>query len=368
MMAYALSLFTLIFTVLLIFLKDEIQTTIVLVKTATMVIKDVPIMMIWPFTTILAEIALFIYIILVGAFIITSKPEKYADMMDKVNSTDVASGAVSGSANDFQRFCLIVHFFGFLWTANFFLGVGTTVIACVAANWYFYRNAEDVDGEPNPNKAKWKMILGLRMVVRYHLGSIAFGSLIIAIIQMLRVVLEYIDRKTKEAQGDSCLLRLTMKCCKYCMWCLEKTVKFITSLSYIYVAINGDSFCKACRSTFGLLLKYPGQTAICKAVEKVLVMISCTVIPLCATLIFYADATAKGYKNAIYGCMLVFAMGLIISRAFGVVFETTCSTLFLSAFQDKDEYQGKFMTPELKDCLNIPDDDDGGKPEAAAAE
>ena len=30
---------------------------------------------------------------------------------------------------------------------------------------------------------------------RYHLGSIAFGSLIIAIIQIIRVMLEYIDHK-----------------------------------------------------------------------------------------------------------------------------------------------------------------------------
>ena len=32
---------------------------------------------------------------------------------------------------------------------------------------------------------------------RYHIGSLAFGSLIIAIIQMMRVVLEYLDHKIK---------------------------------------------------------------------------------------------------------------------------------------------------------------------------
>lgn len=32
---------------------------------------------------------------------------------------------------------------------------------------------------------------------RYHLGSLAFGSLIVAIIQLIRVFLEYIDHKLK---------------------------------------------------------------------------------------------------------------------------------------------------------------------------
>jgi len=34
-------------------------------------------------------------------------------------------------------------------------------------------------------------------VCRYHWGSLAFGSLLIAIVQMIRVVLEYFDRKLK---------------------------------------------------------------------------------------------------------------------------------------------------------------------------
>ena len=33
---------------------------------------------------------------------------------------------------------------------------------------------------------------------RYHLGTLAFGSLIIAIIRMIRVMIEYIEEKLKE--------------------------------------------------------------------------------------------------------------------------------------------------------------------------
>lgn len=36
----------------------------------------------------------------------------------------------------------------------------------------------------------------------YHTGSLAFGSLIIAVVQMVRIVLEYLDHKLKGKLRD----------------------------------------------------------------------------------------------------------------------------------------------------------------------
>ena len=38
-------------------------------------------------------------------------------------------------------------------------------------------------------------------VGRYHLGSLAFGSFIIAVVQMVRIMLEYIDHKLKGSEN-----------------------------------------------------------------------------------------------------------------------------------------------------------------------
>ena len=35
---------------------------------------------------------------------------------------------------------------------------------------------------------------------RYHLGTVAFGSLLIALVQLIRVILEYVDHKLRESQ------------------------------------------------------------------------------------------------------------------------------------------------------------------------
>ena len=42
----------------------------------------------------------------------------------------------------------------------------------------------------------------LHVSFRYHLGSLAFGSLLIAIVQIIRVGLEYLDRKLKGSENQ----------------------------------------------------------------------------------------------------------------------------------------------------------------------
>jgi len=99
--------------------------------------------------------------------------------------------------------------------------------------------------------------IGTRTRRRFHLGSIAFGSLIIAIVQFIRLVLAYLDRKTKAMQvgwqwlragrgfsataaatvltgvfvpwqDKSKIWKVIFKCVACCLWCFEKCLKFIS--------------------------------------------------------------------------------------------------------------------------------------------
>jgi len=44
-------------------------------------------------------------------------------------------------------------------------------------------------------------ICSLYVYCRYHMGSVAFGSLLIAICQLIRIILEYLDRKLKGSEN-----------------------------------------------------------------------------------------------------------------------------------------------------------------------
>ena len=50
---------------------------------------------------------------------------------------------------------------------------------------------------------------------------------------------------TRNAHAHAMHVQVAIKCTRCCLWCLEKCLQFITGYAYIFVALNGDSFCTA---------------------------------------------------------------------------------------------------------------------------
>lgn len=67
------------------------------------------------------------------------------------------------------------------------------VISGAVAQWYFTANKKD-------DLPRTPCVSACCRTARYHLGSIAFGSFLIALVQLIRIALAYIDQKTKAAQ------------------------------------------------------------------------------------------------------------------------------------------------------------------------
>lgn len=89
--------------------------------------------------------------------------------------------------------------------------------------------------------------------VRFHLGTLAFGSLIITICRIIQLVLEYIDRKLKKFENP--VTKAILCCCKCLFYCLENFLRFLNKNAYIMTAIHGTAFCTSARNAFELLLR-----------------------------------------------------------------------------------------------------------------
>lgn len=87
----------------------------------------------------------------------------------------------------------------------------------------------------------------------YHLGTVAFGSLIITICRVIRVILEFIDQKLKRYDNE--VTKCLLCCCKCFFWCLEKFLRFLNKNAYIMCAIHGKAFCTSARDAFNLLMR-----------------------------------------------------------------------------------------------------------------
>ena len=99
----------------------------------------------------------------------------------------------------------IYNLFGFFWGLFFIEALDQMVLAGAFASWYWVLNKKDVPKMP--------LMSSFYRTFRYHIGTLAFGSLIIAIIRMIRVMIEYIEDKLKQHHQDNPLVKVPIFYC-----------------------------------------------------------------------------------------------------------------------------------------------------------
>ena len=113
----------------------------------------------------------------------------------------------------------------------------------------------------------------LQRTVRYYLGSIAFGSLLIAIIQAIRLAFLYLQKQMEQAGKGSVLIRWLFFCIQACLKCLQSLVEAVTTNAYIFVALKGDSFCASGGRVFKLIINHGAVFAAVNVLGTIIVFL-----------------------------------------------------------------------------------------------
>ena len=95
-------------------------------------------------------------------------------------------------------------------------------IAGAIARFYYAKGSM----EAMPRSPVWS---SFKVTLIYHMGTVAIGSFIIALVIFIRIVLEFIQRRTKflaRAKYTS-WVKYLMACISCFLWILEKIVRFI---------------------------------------------------------------------------------------------------------------------------------------------
>jgi len=195
--------------------------------------------------------------------------------------------------------------------------------------------------------------------MRYHLGSAAFGAFVIAVCQLIRYMLATLDWYTKDLQDSNLFFRMAIKCSQCAMYCLQKTIEFVSYFGFVYIALEGKNFCWSCKETFKFLLtpKNAVQTAVNKVVEKLVVLIIAWTTPTLMALVCYGwlsnNSEYMQDNNPLYPCVLVWIGSFALAGAIATVFECTIDTIFLCSFKDAAEYDGKYMSKDMRKAFGI---------------
>ncbi|ENN75884.1 choline transporter-like 1 [Dendroctonus ponderosae] len=145
-----------------------------------------------------------------------------------------------------------VYFIGLIWTSEFIMACQQMVIAGAVAHW-FYRHKY---------KSNDHVCYSIGKLIKYHLGSVALGSLIITIFKIPRLLLMYLhERFTRNKEKGNECASCGLKCCICCFYCLEKFIRYLNHNAYTVIAIDGSNFCKAAGTAFEVLTSHALQVA-----------------------------------------------------------------------------------------------------------
>ena len=222
-----------IFLLLIIFLCDRIKFSVRVIKTVSEMFFSVPSLFFFPIFIYIIMFIWWIYIIGVATVIFgagTLERENVKIYDGDEYKTDVVRMKYDTVLQGFA----IYHFVGFLWVSFFISALSEMSIAGVVAEYYFSTEEERND------LPRFMCLRSFLRSLRYHTGSLALGSLIITICRLIRIVLEYLDQKTKDSQNS--VVKCLIKCCKCCCWCLEKFLKYLNRNTYVMIAMHGYNF------------------------------------------------------------------------------------------------------------------------------
>ncbi|XP_068106385.1 choline transporter-like protein 4 [Hyperolius riggenbachi] len=253
----------------------------------------------------------------------------------------------------------IYNVFGFLWCMNFVIALGQCVLAGAFASYYWaFHKPKDIPFFP--------VSAAFMRTLRYHTGSLAFGSLILTIVQMIRIILEYLDHKLKGAHNPC--TRFLLCCLKCCFWCLEKFIKFLNRNAYIMIAVYGKNFCVSAKNAFKLLMRNILRVVVLDKVTDLLIFFGkLIVVGGVGVLAFFFfsgrlpipnDAFKSPTLNYYWIPILTVVVGsYMIAQGFFSVYNMCVDTLFLCFLEDLERNDGSpekpyYMSKSLMSILN----------------
>ncbi|XP_049900140.1 choline transporter-like protein 2 isoform X2 [Epinephelus moara] len=387
-----LAIVEVIIILLLIFLRKRIMIAIALIKEASRAVGHVMSSLFYPLLTFALLALVIAYWAITAVFLSTSNEQVYKvfntseceysrETCDpKTFNTSNASSqcpdaeclfAFYGGETLYHKYLILFQFYNvflFFWCANFVTALGQVTLSGAFASYYWaFKKPDDIPAYP--------IFSSLGRALRYHTGSLAFGSLILSIVQVIRVILEYLDHKLKGAQNRCA--KFMLSCMKCCFWCLEKCIKFLNRNAYIMIAIYGKSFCPSARDAFFLLMRNIIRVAVLDKVTDFLLFLGkLLIVGIVGIFSFFffsgkirAVEDAAPSLNYYWVPILTVVVGsYLIAHGFFSVYAMCVDTLFLCFCEDLERNDGSserpyFMSPELHDILSktkrLEEDHDG---------
>ncbi|KAJ8501396.1 hypothetical protein OPV22_011948 [Ensete ventricosum] len=240
---------------------------------------------------------------------------------------------------------------------KFIIACSSTVIAGSVASYYWAR------GEISQEIPFLPVFSSTKRLLRYNLGSVALGSLIVSIVEWVRFILEALRRRIRH--GDpapvTCIGKLMSTSSQCCLGCIDWTIKSVNRNAYIMIAITGKGFNRASAIATGLIMNNILRIGKVNVIGDVILYLGKLCVSLSCALFAFLMLDTHKYKSAhnkisspLFPVLVSWGLGYVVVTLFFAVVEMSIDTLILSFCQDAEEHQGtaQYAPPLLMATLD----------------
>lgn len=234
-----------------------------------------------------------------------------------------------------EKYFMWASLFYFFWVSAFMIAASQYVLIVAVASWYFTENAD--------RRGDFSILRGYHWLWRYNVGSVLFGSFLIAIVWTIRAIFEYIDKKMKDANLGTAVpvVKTLMNCIRCCLDCCHRFIKYINENAYCQVVLTGENFCTAAVNGFLLLMKHSATFAFTRGIGGIfnllgkltVSVLNCIIAYL---LIAYLPQLEIEVNSPIGPLIIVFLISYAISFLFMSMYSTTSTCILHALYADVD--------------------------------
>ncbi|XP_049628115.1 LOW QUALITY PROTEIN: choline transporter-like protein 5 [Suncus etruscus] len=356
--------------ILLVFLRKRICIAIALLKEGSKAIGSIPSTLLYPVYTFIVLSICICYWVVIAIYLITSGLPVYKVISPRglckyenttcdpeiFNTTEISKACPGSRCNfayydgktlyhQYITFFHIFNTFVFIWLINFVTALGQCTLAGAFATYYWaLKKPDDIPSYP--------VFTSFGRAVRYHTGSLAFGSLILASVQFFKVTLEYLDTQLKDSENK--LSKLLLCCLRCCFWCLEKVVRFLNRNAYIMIALYGKNFCKSARGAFNLLTRNVFKVALLDQITDFILLLGKLLVTACVGTLAFLFFTQR-IPRILEGptslnfywvpLMTVIIGSYLIAHGFFSIYIMCIETTFICFLEDLERNDGSAEKP-----------------------
>lgn len=224
-------------------------------------------------------------------------------------------GAQQTGVNGLVYFLVLISLY---WTAQVLKNVGHVTTAGTVATWWLVpTNTQPTCGS-------------LKRACTTSFGSICFGSLVVAVLEATRAVLQ---RVREQAHRSNNMAAVCLLCCAECVLsCVERLIEFMNKYAYTQIAIYGKDFISAAKDTWELFKARSFDLLINDDLTGVVLSLGCILGGLVAgavggAMAYYTVSADHTTWQVLTG--ISFALGLAMTSLVMSVVESAVATTYV---------------------------------------